>query len=358
MFNISNSILGYSSQIVVPVGIVLNLLTVIILWKIRYHKTPIGLHLLCLAMSEFLLLVGFGISWHWPFKITYSHFALCIIENFIVASQQIWSTFLMVSITTERYLAIAFPLKVKSWNLKTISNIVISCFGIVSCIIGGLSAARRTLLRNNIHNQCRNNPNSTELNYFFDMITTSILIFGLCPLLTFAFTVLIAYQLYKQKKARITMVQENQSTSQPKEFRITVMLFAIACLFLAAKIFQISIWYMLTFFERNSVYFKQATIGSYYARLLIICFHSTNSLIYFIFFKTFREGFLSIIRCGRKRVTNEGQRNVEGSGQGSFSLSTREGSSWSPLRQTWVSHAPVTPVLNRSEFVHLPCIQG
>ncbi len=317
VLNISHDILEYTSMFVIPIGIFLNLLTVFTFLKIKYHKTSTGLNLLCLALSEFFLLVGFAISWRRPYHVTYTHSVHCIIENFIVSSQQTWSGLLMVSTTIERYVAVAFPLKIKTWNLKRISKICIVMFALISCVLGGLSAARMTLFDNKGQNQCRNNPKFVELNTFSNMFTYTILSFGLCPVLTFIFTVLIAHQLYKHKQARNTVVQDRQ-TNQNKEFRITLMLFIVACMFLFAKMFQIIIWYMRNYSNRRSIHFQHAHISSNFARICVILNHSANSLVYIIFFKKFREGLLSWFCCKRNDLSNEGgQRNEQRTNQSS-----------------------------------------
>ncbi len=167
LWDISNNIQGYSLMFMIPLGIVFNLLTVFTFLKIKYYKTSTGLNLLCLACSEFLLLVGFAMSSQWPYHINFTYSGFCIMRNFILLSQQIWSGFLMVCITVEKYLAVAFPLKFKTWNIKKISKISISVFGILSCIFGGLSASRMILIKSGDHNKCKHNPNFDELNSFF-----------------------------------------------------------------------------------------------------------------------------------------------------------------------------------------------
>ncbi len=305
IWNISNNIQGYTLMITIPIGIVLNVLTIFTFLKIKFNKTTAGIHLLCLAISEVLLLVGFGISWHWPYKFNFTHTVFCMIENFLVLSQQTWSSLLMVTLTVERFFAITFPLKFKKWNAKRISKVSIVCFAIVSCIFGCLSAARTTLFEAKDHNRCKHNPDFEELNNFFDSVATRILLYGSCPVLTFIFTVLIANQLYKQRKVRNTMVQEGPSVAKHKEFMITLMLFLVACMFLISKIFQTTIWYLLVHVSKSSVHFKHAAIASHYARIVLVLNHSLNSLVCLIFLKSFRKAFVSLICCKWRGVKIE-----------------------------------------------------
>ncbi len=238
LLGISNSIRVYISMSFIPIGLFLNLSTVVVFLQIRIYKTSTGLHLLCLAVSEFFLLLGSSMSLPWPLRIKHFHVSFCMIMNFFIPSQQTWAGFLLVSMTIERYLSITFPLKVKSWNLKRISKVSILTFAILSCILGGLHAPRWIVDQRTY--KWKINHNFQELIHLSN--TFIVLGFGLCPILTFVFTVLIAHQLYKQKKARNALVQEGQTNNNDsKEFIISLMLFLVACMFLASKVIQVTI---------------------------------------------------------------------------------------------------------------------
>ncbi len=281
---------------IIPVGIILNILTVVIFLKIKIYKTSTGLQMIFLAASEALLLVGFALTLSWPYRIKNFHVSLCIINNLIVSLQQTYSGLLLTSMTIERYIAVAFPLKVKSLNLKRISKIYIIFLLGLSWVLGAVSAARR--IKGGSHG-CRNNPNLKELNHFSNTFTYTILGFGLCPILIFIFTVLIGWQLYKQKRTREAMVQEASANESNKEFTITLMLFLVASLFLFTKVAQVITWYLVSNYDRNTLDFQYASVGYYYARILTLLNHSVNSVVYIVFMKAFRNAFLSLFCCRR-----------------------------------------------------------
>ena len=62
----------YISMLVIPVGFVLNLLTVVTFLRIKLYESPTGLHLFSLAVSEFLMFFGFGMTVPWPFRAKFS----------------------------------------------------------------------------------------------------------------------------------------------------------------------------------------------------------------------------------------------------------------------------------------------
>ncbi len=311
LLNVANNVRVYISMFLLPIGIIMNLLSVVTFVKIRIWKTSTGLHLVCLALSECLLLVGYTVSLPWPHRIKTFHDSFCIIRNFTISSQQTWNGLLMVSMTIERYISVAFPLNVKSWNLKRISKVSITFLGVCSLTLGALSGARRSVNSSAVPNKCKDNPNLVELSYVSNMFTYTVVGYGLAPVLTFLFTVLIAHQLHKHRKARKVIIQEGQSNNN-KEFTITAMLFLVACLYLVSKIFVIVTWFVKTYSNRNSIHFQHASFGYSYARLLIFVYHSMNSLVYIVFFKAFRQAFVAILCFNRncKRIGQTQQNDV------------------------------------------------
>ena len=80
----------YGNLIVVPVGVVLNLLSFVIFYKIKTHKTATGLHLMCIALGDSLVIIGLFAysSRHWTCYISLpsimnSNQILCNLMSFI-----------------------------------------------------------------------------------------------------------------------------------------------------------------------------------------------------------------------------------------------------------------------------------
>ena len=78
------------------------------------------------------------------------------------------------------------------------------------------------------------------------------------------------------------------------------MLFLVATLFLISKFVFISFWYIRNYSSRMSIHFQYASVGFNLARLLILANHSANSIVYIIFFKSFRETLFLLLCCNRK----------------------------------------------------------
>ena len=114
------------------------------------------------------------------------------------------------------------------------------------------------------------------------------------------FTVLIAIHLKKTRNNRKTLSQR-VVIQRSKEFVITTMLFAIACLFLVTRLPIVVVFEAKRYLElQDNVDVKtwQLVMASWYTVvLLLVINHSTNFVIYIIFFKEFKDTFVAMVRC-------------------------------------------------------------
>ena len=141
--SITEQIELYGNLIVVPLGVVLNFLSFVIFYRIKTHKTATGLNLMCIALGDTLVIVGFFAysSRHWTNcinlpPITSLHEIICKAISFVTGIGFVWSSLLLASATVERFISIAFTLKVKTWNLLWKSKILILLYFAVGVTIG------------------------------------------------------------------------------------------------------------------------------------------------------------------------------------------------------------------------------
>ena len=133
------------------------------------------------------------------------------------------------------------------------------------------------------------------INIFFShiVITSVILIF----------TIAMAVQLRRTRKDRKTLSQ-NIAIRSNREFVITTMLFAIACLFLATRLPVVIVYQVSLYYKTKPVDIKSLQLlnAAYYSTILLLVInHSTNFVIYIVFFKEFRTQFVSFVTCGKSR---------------------------------------------------------
>ena len=111
----------YSNVILIPIGIILNILSFVIFYKIKTYKSATGLHLMCMAIADNFALVAIFLN-DVPAYSIYSIIPdIHAIHNFFCKSVPIflngsvlWCGLLLASATVERFICVAFALKVKS----------------------------------------------------------------------------------------------------------------------------------------------------------------------------------------------------------------------------------------------------
>ncbi len=127
-----------------PIGLLLNILCFVIFIKLKMYRTAVGLHLTCLSIADALVMFGGSFVTFWflgraviagyIYPVDSAGFT-CRGMLYIRDTGWYLSSFLTLSATVERYLALAYPLKVGGWQLLKKSKILISCFAIISPVL-------------------------------------------------------------------------------------------------------------------------------------------------------------------------------------------------------------------------------
>ena len=290
----------YGNVILIPTGFILNVLSFIIFYKIKRHKSATGSHIMCMAVADNFALLGVLLLQKntffddkWLPRIHDLSSVLCKSSEMIVNGGALWSGLLLASATIERFCCIAYPMKMKTWNLLTFSKIFNVMTFFLSFGLNILVGYHNYIGQEFNKTVCLTSDTPLELlsdqiiNTFFShiVITSVILIF----------TIAMAVQLRRARKDRKTLSQDIAIRSN-KEFVITTMLFAIACLFLATRlpvvvVYQIALHYST---KQVDIKFLQLLNAAYYsAILLLVINHSMNFVIYIVFFQEFRTQFVS-----------------------------------------------------------------
>ena len=153
-----------------------------------------------------------------------------------------------------------------------------------------------------------------------DQVVNVILSHIIVTIIVFIFTVAIAVYLKKIRNNRRTLSQSVVIQSN-KEYVITTMLFAVACLFVATRLPLIVIYETLPYL--NNIYLETFTriyLTSSVAILLLVINHSMNFVIYVIFFKEFRDKLVAMVTC---KQNNSGANLRRSSTRFSMVTSTR-----------------------------------
>ena len=279
-----------------PLGIIFNFISLVIFLRFNTYRTPTGLHLKWIAIADTIVIVGSLI-----FKIRESkkyidvpeymvtNGIFCKVNLFVLSMGISLSGMLLVSATIERFVSIAFPLKVKSWNLMGTTRILITVY-LVTC----LGCATGAALTSDLTCGLTKTPSKTA--QLWNIISSSILFVGFTGL-TFIFTSLIAIFLFINSRKRSYLSQSNNRQSN-KEFQISLMLFAVAFLFTILRIPRLSMYQIRLYYSSkglfNNTHFIDALKYWPIAKLLVVVNHSINFVIYMIFIQNFRQAFVKM----------------------------------------------------------------
>ena len=303
----------YSNVILIPIGIILNILSFIIFYKIKTYKSATGLHLMCMAIADNFALIGIFL-FDVPAYSIYSfipdihalHIFFCKSIPIFGNGAVLWCGLLLASATVERFICVAFALKVKSWNLLKLSKLLLTAYYLLSfCLNIPLYLDHQIVNMNNVKT-CIVIPDGTV--YVPDFIVNGILSNVVVLIIILFFTVAIAIHLYKFKQQRNDLSQ-NMSNGDNKEFMITAMLFNVACLFLVTKIPIVIVSEIGKNIQPEDFdveIFRHLLVAWIIGTLLQVISHSTNLIIYVIFFKEFKDTFVDF--CTNR--TRNGNRNA------------------------------------------------
>ena len=223
---------------------------------------------------------------------------LCKTSTIVLNAGALWSGMLLASATVERYCCIAFPLKVKTWNFYKISKILNIIYFFASFALN--IPLGHNLYLGKYYNETICTMKIDNVSKVSDLLVNVVLSHIIVTLIIFVFTVAIAAHLKKTRNNRRTLSQSIVIQSS-KEFVITTMLFAVACLFLVTRLPVIIVFESQRYLEStNNLDIKswQLVEAAWpIAILLLVINHSTNFVIYVIFFKEFRDKLVAMVTC-------------------------------------------------------------
>ena len=297
----------YCHMIIIPVGGILNLFCFIVFVKSKTVKTATGIHLTFLTFADGLVLLSsftYGTE-QWskyiaiPDLRNLSTFT-CKFGFYTINVAFLWSGLLLASASFERFLSVAFPLKVQSWRLYKISKILMIVYLVGSLVLCSYSFLCHELvpLKNGI-NACLYTQKeiNVQICNISDTIVNMVLSNMACILVIFIFTVMISTRLLKYRRRRSELGNENDSG---KEFQITLMLVIVATLFLILRIPEVILYQMVYFFlaedALNPMLNDVFTIYPIFVSFLLLN-HSVNFFIYMTFFENFRQTFKRLFIC-------------------------------------------------------------
>ena len=301
----------YGITFLVPVGLILNMASLLVFCKSDNYSTSVGLHLKCLAVADSLLILAqFLVTAddHWeemigiPAISTTNDF-FCKIGNYLFIVGYLTSPFVLASATVERFLCITYPLKIKQWNINLITKILMGLFFLLSFSVATIALFAFKVQPDPFDKEfaCMVLPKYEALWNRVNIATISVIANLVCGNLIFMFSILIAVCLFKQKRKRMDMGNSSSEISK-KEAKITLMLLIVSIMFVLLRYPKVTIEVIMT-----TVNPSLGAILFHWSRamnVLVVLNHSINFIIYIIFLKPFRQKFIEMFICCRSSPTD------------------------------------------------------
>ena len=163
---------------------------------------------------------------------------------------------------------------------------------------------------------CSGKASDLKLNHSFNTVMYTVLGNGICASVILIFTILIAIFLFTYKRNRTALSQQSNSVQSQKEFRISLTLFIVACLFIVTRfpgiiMFEIRQYYLSKNKFQNKMLSDIAIVYPI-SEFLTVINHSVNFVIYIVFLRKFRETFVQCFSCmflGKIPQETETQKN-------------------------------------------------
>ena len=234
----------------------------------------------------------------------------------------------------ERYLAIAFSLKLQGWNLLHKTKIAVILYLIISFAmpVHALLFLEAVNFGPPFGYFCIQTQDETnrETYRIMDIIIMRVLHSGICGVVILIFSILIARNLFQARRQRLEMSKtEKKETGPDKETQITIMLISISMVYLISKIPYFITRYIYLYgigkenvpstIKINKDVFGWFAEANPIAGALTEINFMINFILYMIFLKQFRWGFFGLFGCKWKS-------DSKGSTSGSvYTVSTTKG---------------------------------
>ena len=301
--NVFTHIYMYVAIILIPLGIILNSVSLTVFQKRKAFSTSIGNHLKCISVSDSIMLIQVlfaNTDENWEEKLNFPNiYSLsnisCKIFTFVKVLGSLSAGLIMSSATIERFLAIAFPLKYRSWNTVRTSKIVLSVLIIFTL---GISA----FLPMFMHEKKQKCVIIEKYRETADLLYTIFILGianGMCGAVILVFTIIIIALLFHQSRKRNVLSNNNASPKSKKEVQISAMLVTISLIFIFLRFPRVII---LRFILANSGDPLLIQSLDKLTTIFIVVNRSVNFVVYMIFLESFRKTFFEMFSCFIVRI--------------------------------------------------------
>ena len=241
------------SRIAIPtfilIGLFGNMLIFAIMRRVAIRRRTIPFYFACLAVSDSVVLLYTAIGWTHAYLLQQPlHTYMCKIGNYIFIVAIHCSTWILVTMTTHRFLYIYFPQKRKSWYSRKRAQVVCLILSITFFIIDlfFIFTSKSSGIHENMLSLCTVQAWAEHILYL--LMVFNIVLHTLLPAtILLIINVCIIYWLLKQPKLN----SHQYSTLAANAKRVTMVLLLISTIFIISSMSMVSV-YIIAFASGNN----------------------------------------------------------------------------------------------------------
>ena len=226
----------------------------------------------------------------------------------------------------ERYLAIAYSMKLKTWDIVRKTKILMAVYLLISLALPSYVFTHiGVIIFPSFGPYCVTFPQKLDSYYTLDIIVMRFICNGVCGVIVSIFTVLIVINLFKARKMRVEMTGVNASNI---ELKVSAMMAAIAIIYLITKIPYFIATYITSYGKtetedaKTKILINKSVFGWFIeAKPITGAFTDLNYAVNFVIYVIFLQQFQKVLFCKK-----QGQKNhksaLSTSGAGVDTMST------------------------------------
>ena len=309
----------YSLVLIVGVGLICNALALRVFLSRYMRQSSHSWYLAALAISDSMVLIRELLIWMKnvapTIHLTSSSLVVCYLANYIPTACAMFSAWLIVAFTAERYISVRFPLRrMKLCTTKRAKVIILVEFSL-SLALSSFIFVTYDISYNHEMKQplCSVKSQFKELNYAFTattMIVGAIIVPALVICILNAAILRMLYQ-FSHQRYQMTHGRDCSASASGEENKVTSMLVLVSTFFVLLNTPHTIIWIVgLTYTFQNKYQYLIFMGVKYLTMILFDLNYTINFFLYTIYGRTFRDELRNVFRCCRccrkppnKRVT-------------------------------------------------------
>ncbi|XP_048738133.1 neuromedin-U receptor 2-like [Ostrea edulis] len=321
-------ILSYTNYFLLPLFLILGLaghtLTVIIMQTRRYSHLTSRLFLIALALSDSVLLLTQVFNKN--FVLSYLQMDVRALSSVgckaffvIFKTAKMSSSWFLVFICWERFVAVWFPLRAKMICTKRVAwSLILIVYVLITTYTSIWSYASQITKNNICHPDVYDKTNPSEVSRFGTFLLGGLSIYSLIPMcFLITMTPLIALKLARQGRKRKSMIgKSSRKSSSSDTSRTTIMLVGVIVAYILL-ISPVTALHMSAFFLRLNAFGSNALgflIFKEVCQILEQMNYAINFYLYVLTSSLFRIGLKELFSCRSPRQLSRSRSGKTSSG--------------------------------------------